>query len=127
MLDDFEWFYAPEQDRWGLRRRSDGSIQIDAKFHTVKVERQLGFTIVGIQQSGQYQFGQTNFRFDMLYGIVNNQLGRLVTEMGFWDIREEDFKAGAAAARCIFANGKHGLIDKEGRILRVTLPTLANL
>lgn len=121
LLNDFEWFYAPEQDRWGLRRLSDGSIQIDAKFHSVKVERELGFTIVGIQQSGQYEFGQTNFRFDMLYGVVNNELGRLVTEMDFWDIREEDFKAGSPTARCIFADGKHGLIDRDGRILRSDL------
>lgn len=126
LLDQFEWFYAPEKDRWGLRRLSDGSIQIKAKFHAVKVEPELGFTIVGIQQSGQYEFGQTNFRFDMLYGLVNNELGLLVTELEFWDIREEDFKDGSPSARCVFANGKHGLIDQQGRILRSDMAYLGD-
>jgi hypothetical protein len=124
LLEHFEWFYSPEEDRWGLRRLADGSVQIDAKFHSVKVERELGFTIVGIPQSEQYQFGQTNFRFDMTYGLVNNELGLLVTELEFWDIREEDFKQGNTTARCVFTNGRHGLIDRQGRIVRSDLAYL---
>ena len=124
LLKKFEWFYSPGEDRWGLRRLSDGSVQIDAKFNYVKVVKELGFTIVGIQHSGTYEFERTTFRFDMLYGIVNNDLGLLVTELEFWDIRYEDFKKGYPAARCVFANGRHGLISQEGQVLRSDLAYL---
>ena len=42
LLDNFEWFYSPAVDRWGLRRLADGEIQIEPKFHYVQVEKDLG-------------------------------------------------------------------------------------
>ncbi|MCB0578950.1 MAG: WG repeat-containing protein [Phaeodactylibacter sp.] len=118
LLDRFEWFYSPKEDRWGLRRLEDGEAQIEPKFHTVQVERSLGFTLVGIEKSERYEFERTTFRFDIAYGLVNNALGLLVTEMDFWDVRFDDFRQGYPVARCIFSNGRHGLVDSIGRIVR---------
>ncbi|MCB0566595.1 MAG: WG repeat-containing protein, partial [Phaeodactylibacter sp.] len=118
LLDQFEWFYSPQEDRWGLRRLQDGEAQIDPKFHTVKVERSLGFTLVGIEKSERYEFERTSFRFDMAYGLVSNELGLLVTEMDFWDVRFDDFRRGYPLARCVFSNGRQGLVDRIGRIVR---------
>lgn len=124
LLEKFEWFYAPEKDRWGLRRLSDGGIQIEPMFSHVQVEHELGFTIVGAPQSSTYTFDRTSFRFDQVYGIVSNELGLIVTELNFLDIRIGDFRKGSALARCTFTNGRHGLVDKSGRIARQDLAYL---
>lgn len=117
-LELFEWFYSPQEDRWGLRRLEDGNVQIEPKFHSVQVHRELGFTLVGIEKSERYEFERTTFRFDMAYGLVSNSLGLLVTEMDFWDVRFDDFRRGLPLARCTFTNGRHGLVDRIGRIIR---------
>lgn len=117
LLDEFEWFYSPEVDRWGLRRLATGEIQIEPKFHYVKVERDLGFTIVGIKKDLRYEFERTTYRFDMVYGLVKNEVGLLISEMNFWDVEFEDFRAGHPLARCLFAGGKYGLIDTTGRVI----------
>ena len=118
LLEKFEWFYSPEEDRWGLRRLTDGGIQIEPTFHYVKVERDLGFTLVGIENYGNYEFERTTYSFEMIFGLVNNEVGLLVTEVDFWDIRFEDFQAGYPVARVVFSNGKHGLVDRIGKITR---------
>jgi hypothetical protein len=121
LLDKFEWFYAPSEDRWGLRKLEDGSVQIPATFSSVRIERELGLTLVGIPKSLQYQFDRTTFRYDVLYGLVSNDLGKLVTELDFWDIRFDDFFQGSPLARVTFSNGRQGLINKIGRIVRSDL------
>ncbi len=118
LLEDFEWFYSPEADRWGLRRLQDGSTQIEPVFHFVQTERELGLTLVGIQKNERYEFERTTFRFDMAYGLVQNDVGLLVTELEYWDIRLDDFRKGQRLARCVFSNGRHGLIDQIGRVQR---------
>ena len=50
VLSDFEWFYSPRVDKWGLRRLSDGGIQIEPTFDNIQVERELGLTVVGIEK-----------------------------------------------------------------------------
>lgn len=30
----------------------------------------------------------------------------------------EDFQQGLPAARCVFSDGRHGLVDRMGRVLR---------
>ncbi|MEZ5038318.1 MAG: WG repeat-containing protein [Saprospiraceae bacterium] len=117
LLTDFEWFYSPEVDRWGLRRLADGEIQIEPKFHYIKIERDLGFTVVGIKKDLRYEFERTTFRFDMVYGVVKNEVGLLISEMNFWDINFEDFREGQPLARCLFSDGTFGLMDKIGRIV----------
>lgn len=118
VLDQFEWFYSPVNDRWGLRRLADGGIQIEPTFSFVNVIKELGFTLVGIEQSNRYEFERTTFRFDMVYGLVKNDVGLLVTEMEFWDVRLEDFYDGHSVARCVLSNGRHGLITRIGKIIR---------
>lgn len=118
LLDDFEWFYAPAKDRWGLRKLSDGSIQIEPKFNSIQIFPDLGFTLVGMNQNIRGDYERTTFRFEAVFGLVSNTLGRLVTEPVFLDIRFDDFKRGFPMARCVFSNGKHGLIDRIGRIVR---------
>jgi len=118
VLDDFEWFYSPAADRWGLRRLEDGGIQIEPVFQYVKTEKALGFTIVGVESNGRYEFERTTYRFNMAYGLVRNDVGLLVTELEFWDIRLDDFRRGYPVARTIFSNGRHGLVDRIGRVVR---------
>jgi ribosomal protein L13 len=117
-LDQFEWFYSPESDRWGLRKIVDGSIQIQPTFQHVQVESEIGFTLVGMWKYNKYDFERTTFRFEMVFGLVNNLEGLLVTEMDFLHINFEDFRSGYPVARFIGANGRHGLMDRIGRVVR---------
>lgn len=118
VLDQFEWFYSPANDRWGLRRLADGGIQIEPTFSVVNVVKDLGFTLVGIDQSNRYEFERTTFRFDMVYGLVKNDVGLLVTDLEFWDVRLEDFYDGYPVARCVLSNGRHGLVNRIGKVIR---------
>ncbi|TXB61591.1 WG repeat-containing protein [Phaeodactylibacter luteus] len=114
----FEWFYSPEQDRWGMRKLSDGSVQIEPMFTSIAVEPALGFTLVGLPKSVTYQFDRTAFRFEQVFGLVNNELGLIVTELDLLHLQVEDFKKGSRLARCTFSNGTQGLIDRQGKIHR---------
>lgn len=126
LLDQYEWFYSPTEDRWGLRKLSDGSIQIEPIFHYIQVEKEFGFTLVGIEKFGKDEFERTTFRFEMIYGLVKNDLGLLVTEVDFWDVRFSDFEKGYPAARVVFSNGRHGLVDKIGKIIRKDFAYIGN-
>ena len=117
VLDDFEWFYSPIHDKWGLRRLDDGSIQIEPSFDEVRVQKDLGLTLVGIEQFSNYDFDRTSYRFESAYGLVNNEVGLLVKEVDLLDLRLEDFAKGLPAARCVFANGRYGLINRIGKVL----------
>ena len=83
LLDKFEWFYNSELRKWGLRQLSDGQIVIEPTYNNIQIERDLGYTIVGLEKQGQYRFDRTNYRFNYLYGIVNNEVGKLVTRLVF--------------------------------------------
>jgi hypothetical protein len=120
-LDKFEWFYAPRQDKWGLRRLDNGTVQIEPTFHEVRVERELGLTLVGIEIMQELEFDRTAFRFEMAYGLVKNDTGLLVHEVDLIDIRLSDFDRGLPVARCIFTDGRHGLVNRIGKVLRKDL------
>jgi len=117
LLEQFEWFYSPEVDRWGLRRLADGEIQIEPKFHYIKVERDLGFTVVGIKKDLRYEFERTTYRFDMVYGLVKNEVGLLISDMKFWNFEFDDFREGQPLARFLSSDGKFGLFDLTGRVV----------
>ncbi len=116
-LDKFEWFYAPQKDRWGLRERNTGKIVLEPSFDRIKIEHSLGFTLVGVRKTGQCDFERTTYRFNMVFGLVDNLTGSLISPVNMWDIRLEDFRKNLSVARVIFDNGKHGLITKSGQII----------
>lgn len=112
-LENFEWFYSSQEDKWGLRKLEDGSIKIKPSFHTINVQKELGFTIVGLEKMSRGIYERTSFRFEMVYGVVNNEVGLLVSELNLLDIRMNDYMEGFKVARVIFTNGKHGLMSRE--------------
>ncbi len=118
LLDNFEWFFVGELSKWGLRRLSDGEEVIPPTYDFIRIERDLGYTIVGLEKQGQYRFDRTNYRFNYLYGIVNNKVGKLVTHLKLWDVRSEDFRNGSLVARVVFDNGRHGLMLKNGKFVK---------
>lgn len=115
-LEKFEWYYDPSLARWGLRNIIDGATKIEARFEYIRIYPTLNFTLVGIQQPNRFVFKQTNFVTDMVYGLVNNDLGSLITSVNFIHISFEDF-VDAPVARCIFADGSHGLISRTGKVV----------
>ncbi|MCP3928986.1 MAG: WG repeat-containing protein [Bacteroidetes bacterium] len=118
LLENFEWFYSPQDDRYGLRKLSDGEIQIKPVFDFLQIERDYGFTIVGIDKFSRSTFERTTYRFERVFGIVNNERGLLVSKIYFLDIRLSDFEKGYSHARCVFSNGRHGLLRKDGKVVR---------
>ncbi|MBK8492640.1 MAG: WG repeat-containing protein [Saprospirales bacterium] len=115
VLDNFEWFYAPHVDKWGLRRLEDGSQQIEPLFDIVRVFPKWGFSLVGIGSQMPMDLERTTYRFEHLYGLVNNTEGLLVTDMALWDVRISDLEKGFPAARCVLSNGRHGLLTPTGK------------
>lgn len=119
ILENFEWFYSPIEDRWGLRQLATGEIVIKPMFDEILIKRALGFTLVSIHRFEKQVFDRTTFRCEELYGMVNNKEGKLVTELFFWDIRMEDFEEkNLEVARCVFKDGKHGLVKRNGKVIK---------
>ncbi len=116
-LARFEWFYQVEKDRWGLRERSSGKVVLEPAFDRIRVERDLGFTLVGVRKAGHCDFERTTYRFNMVFGLVDNAGGSLLTPVNLWDIRLDDFRRGLPVARVIFDNGRHGLMTRSGQIV----------
>ncbi|MCR9290674.1 MAG: WG repeat-containing protein [Bacteroidetes bacterium] len=117
VLQDFEWFYSPPHDKWGLRKLKDGSVQIAPTFHEIRVLKEMDLTLVGIEILDYYDYDRTSYRFEMAYGMVNNKVGLLVKEVDMVDLRLSDFKNGFPTARCIFLNGRHGLVNRIGKVV----------
>lgn len=118
LLDNFEWFFVGELGKWGLRSLADGEEVIPPTYDFIRIERDLGYTIVGLEKQGQYRFDRTSYRFNYLYGIVNNEVGKLVTHLKLWDVRSDDFRKGSLVARVVFDNGRHGLMLKNGKFVK---------
>jgi hypothetical protein len=117
VLDNYEWFYSPVNDRWGLRRLEDGNTQIEPVFDVVRVQHDLGISLVGINKPQRYTFDRTTYRFEMVYGMVRNSTSELITPMNLWDIRLSDFRKGYPVARCLFETGKFGLLLRTGTVI----------
>jgi len=115
ILDNYEWFYAAKDDRWGLRNIADGSIQIPPTFRRIKVEPELGLTLVGMPSSKDYEFERTTYRFEYIYGLVDNNLGALVTEISAIHFFLDDFRKGSTWARCWLQSGRFGLVSRKGQ------------
>lgn len=116
-LDKFEWFFSTKNNKWGLRRLDNGAEQIQPSFDEVHVLKDIGLTLVGVELSQPLVFDRTNFRCEMTYGLVQNDTGLLVHEVDIVDIRLHDFSKGLPAARCIFSDGRQGLVNKIGKVL----------
>lgn len=116
-LENFEWFYEPSVDKWGLRSLDDMSVVIEPTYHWINIERAYGFTVVGIETMQYLRLDRTEFRVEMVYGLVNNDVGKLTTFVNLWDIRFSDFEKGMPVARTIFDSGRHGLITRKGKII----------
>ncbi|NNE30119.1 MAG: WG repeat-containing protein, partial [Saprospiraceae bacterium] len=116
VLEDYEWFYSAAEKKWGLRDIEKGTMRIRPSFDWIKVDHGLGITLVANEQTGYQDFEFTRYRFQRHFGIVNNKIGLLVGDLAFLDIKLEDFLEGSKLARVILKGGRHGLIDKTGKI-----------
>jgi hypothetical protein len=124
-LDNYEWFHDPMEDRWGLRDISTGAIKIKPIYDVIKVERDLGFTLVGMEVASPFQIERTEFRIKEAYGVVNNERGLQVTELNMWNVRLTDFTdKKLPVARVVFNNERHGLMAKNGKIIHDNLTFL---
>lgn len=112
-----EWFYDTREDRWGLRRTTDGRVLIAPAFRYVRPIPGTALSLVGLAKDSPAEFERTSFRFEQAYGLVDHQIGAVVTDLDFLDIRFEDFADGHPVARCVFTNGRFGLINRSGRVI----------
>jgi hypothetical protein len=116
-----EWFRVAQQEVWGLRNATTGEILLKPSFHYVKVlsgrANLPNLTLVGIHHTSTHQFNQTTYQSEMLFGFVSNEYGKLITDLKFIHVELEDFETDLPVARCIFSNGKHGLINRNGIVV----------
>jgi len=116
-LDEFEWFFDPAKGRWGLRRLSDGTVRIEPVFSSVEPLPEVGLTVVGMYTDTKRHFDRTAYRFEQRFGVVDNDLGNLVTDVDLLDIHLDDLRQGYPVAGCLFSDGRYGLLHRSGRIL----------
>lgn len=115
ILPRHEWYYAAKEDRWGLRLRG-GQEVIPPTFSRILVDKPLGITLVGLPKSTELDFERTTYRATEVFGLLLNEEGKVVTELNLLHLELDDWRAGNELARCIFENGRYGLIDRQGRI-----------
>lgn len=118
LLENFEWFYAPQLDKWGLRRLSDGGIQIEPTYDWVKLKMEYGYTMVFMEKTSYQRFNKTQMRTYNHFGLVNNEVGKLTTLVNLLDIRFGDFTEGSNVARILFVDGRQGLITEKGKVIK---------
>lgn len=118
LLPKFEWFYEAENRRWGLRDRLNGQLVYAPTFSEIEVLPGTDLTLVAIPKINAIELERTSFKTKLVFGLLQNSEGKLITGLDMIDLRLEDWEKGLDAARCMFDNGKFGLIDKRGRILQ---------
>ena len=126
LLENFEWFYAPKLDLWGLRRLSDGGIQIEPTYNWVKIKEEYDYTMVFIEKTAYQRFNKTEMRTYAHFGLVNNTVGKLTTLVNLLDIRFTDFSQGSNVARILFNDGRQGLITEKGKIVKKNQTYIGN-
>ncbi len=118
-LKNFEWFYHAETEKWGLRSLENGKEVIPPEYDRIIVKKELGFTVVGKEMILYHNFERTTYQFNFVYGLINNEKGRPITFMNIWDIRFSDIEQDSLpVARCVFSDGRHGLITKSGKVIK---------
>lgn len=125
-LPKFEWFYETENSRWGLRDRISGQVVYAPTFSDIEVLPDIGLTLVALPKTNAIELERTSFKAKLVFGLLLNEEGKLVTGLDIIDLRLEDWDKGLAAARCMFDNGKFGLIAKNGHILKRDLAYIGN-
>lgn len=120
MVEKFEWYQdrIKDQWKWGLRDRTTGKIVIPPTFDDIEIHRDLGFTVVMRRMNTDHVLDRTRFNHYVVYGIINNDVGKPTTQMNLIDIKLNDIKiTGLPVARCVFVGGKHGLMTRKGKVI----------
>lgn len=118
--DTLRWHYHARAAAWGLFNTKTNEYKYAPQWRSVQVLTDQGLTIVegeGLKVRSRVSMGRIDVFMTNHYGLFNNQHGVPITAMEFIDIRVSDFEKGYNAARCIFRNGRHGLIATNGRII----------
>mgnify|MGYP006284833129 CR=1 FL=1 len=112
-----EWFYDSREDRWGLRQTNTGQVLLQPAFTLIRPVPNTTLALVGLPKATPLEMERTSFRFDRIFGIVDQELGALVTEMKFVHVYIQDFSQGQTVARCILADGTFGLMNTRGELI----------
>ncbi|MGK0390314.1 MAG: hypothetical protein ACI94Y_003066 [Maribacter sp.] len=115
-ISNYEWFYAPEEKKWGLRNIQDGSTRLSPQYDFIDIKMTHHFTVAGTRKAMTQQFGDFPVRFNFHFKLIDNKTGVIVSKHLFREIRFSDFDQGPTA-RAILDNGRHALIDKKGQIV----------
>lgn len=121
-LGAYRWEYDMLMQLWGLREKRTGNWKIEPEFDQVQVLKNHNFTIVRkrMPQSSPVaiRFGWYKYSTMNKFGIIHNGVGKYIVIPELLDIRLSDFSVRKLpTARVIFASGKHGLINKRGKIV----------
>ncbi len=119
-LNHFEWFYSTEKSKWGLRDLSNGATKISPRFDFIDIRRDIGLTIAGERKTTKQSFGGFIVRYEDRFCVINNKMGAPTTQMDLRNIKLEDYRDEGKVCRVIFDDGRHGLLDREGKIVTET-------
>ncbi len=116
--DNHFWVLHEKSKRWGLRDSTNHKWIIPPTYNSIERYPDLGFTLVCLNKATTYelQFNRLTYLYTAAYGIVSNEHGKLILQPELIGLRVSDFRKGNVA-RCIFTNGLHGLVHRNGKVI----------
>lgn len=118
--DTLRWQRDNTVGEWGLMNTKTKIYKYSPQWSRVIVRPNEGISVVetaGENVRVKYNVGRIHVFLRKKYAVFNNTYGLPVTAPEFLGIRFSDFDAGLPLARCVFVNGRHGLMATNGRIV----------
>ena len=107
--------------RFGIFNRNSKKFVVQPTYRSFINYPELDLSLAevyNIDIGGQIAVNSANAKVNSTWVIVNNIIGRPVSKPIFIHIDMSDLvKDSLPVARCIFVGGKHGLINKKGKVL----------
>lgn len=120
-LNDSLIWQLGKNGRFGIFNRNSKKFVVQPTYRSFinypELDLSLG-EVYSTENGGQIAVNSANAKVNSTWVIVNNIIGRPVSKPIFIHIDMNDLvKDSLPIARCIFVGGKHGLINKKGKVL----------
>ena len=112
------WYKDSLRNKWGLKD-SMGKWMIHPVFSSIEINDSLQLTEVSMESSPvQFYVGKKMLTCNLLHGLVDHRLKKIIFPVKYAGIAFSDFKSGTGLlARFMKTNGSWGLMDRKGKIL----------
>lgn len=117
--DTYYWTLYTKNEKWGIRDTIENKWKVPPIYNRIERHPEYGFTLVFKNNSIDLDilFDKITYKYTQACGIFNDSMTVLAGKVEFISINLQDFAEGRGVARCIFTNGLHGLVARNGKIV----------